>query len=72
MTGWNDFVRALGWVPESFFFMAQDQFDVIIDDLFLDGAARVRAQKYHNKFNPTAIKIISEINDEGKKKLRNA
>ena len=52
--------------------MARDQFDVIIDDLFLDGAARVRAQKYHNKFNPIAVRIISEISDENKKALRTA
>ncbi|KGG12784.1 MULTISPECIES: hypothetical protein [Prochlorococcus] len=52
--------------------MTPNKFDVIIDDLFLDGAARIRSFKYYNKINPRAVKIISDFCDEEKKNLRAA
>lgn len=52
--------------------MNNNEFDVIIDDLFLDGAARVRAQKYYNKINLRAVRVISQRWDENKKNIKAA
>ena len=47
--------------------MSKAQFDPIIDDFYLDAAARVNARKYQNRLNPRAVQIISEIVQEKKK-----
>ena len=47
--------------------MSQIEFDAIIDDCFLDGAARFIARKYEDKTNPRAVKIISEFWRQDKK-----
>jgi len=50
--------------------MSQIEFDAIIDDCFLDGAARFIARKYEDKTNPRAVKIISDNLEAEKRKLR--
>lgn len=41
--------------------MTQNNFDPIIDDCFLDSAARVNAKKYERKINLRAAEIISKL-----------
>ncbi len=41
--------------------MSQAEFDAIIDDCFLDGAARSMKRKYEDRTNPRAAEIISEM-----------
>ncbi len=41
--------------------MSSLEVDVIIDDCFLDGAAKSMARKYKERVNPRADSIISEI-----------
>ncbi len=43
--------------------MTKNHFDVIIDDFLLSDVVNVGAQKYLNKVNPRAVKIISEISE---------
>ena len=52
--------------------MSQAEFDAIIDDCFLDGAARLIARKYEDRTNPRAVKIIAEMMEQDKKNLRAA
>ncbi len=41
--------------------MSSSAFDAIIDDCFLDGAAKSISRKYQDKTNVRAIQIIDEI-----------
>ena len=41
--------------------MSSREFDAIIDDCFLDGAARSMTRKYMDRVNPRADLIIAQI-----------
>ncbi len=50
--------------------MSYSTFDAIIDDCFLDGAARILTRKYTDRINLRAAKIIASAltQDESKRK----
>ena len=50
--------------------MSQVEFDAIIDDCFLDGAARSITRKYENRTNLRATRIITETMEQERRDLR--
>ncbi|WP_269623412.1 hypothetical protein [Prochlorococcus marinus] len=52
--------------------MPVTDFDAIIDDYFLNGAARFIARKYEGRTNDRAVKIIDEINKKGDTEIKAA
>ena len=54
----------------AFFLMSQSEFDAIIDDCFLDGAARFISRRYEDRTNLRAAQIISEITEQEKTDLK--
>ncbi len=70
-TDLNNYCRKLA-LRNCFLSMPQAEFDAIIDDCFLDGAARVRAKKYETRTNPRAARIILEMWKQEKTNIRAA
>ena len=46
--------------------MSSPEFDEIIDDCFLYGAAISRTRKYENRINLRAVKLIEEMPNDQK------
>ncbi|KGG16131.1 MULTISPECIES: hypothetical protein [unclassified Prochlorococcus] len=52
--------------------MSTTEFDAIIDDCFLDGAARSIGRKYQDRVNLRAVQIVSEMVDQDKSDIKAA
>ncbi len=52
--------------------MSQREFDAIIDDCFLDGAAQCLKRKYKDKNDLRLIKVFSRLIERNKGSLRQA